>query len=89
MAETIPHWINGTREPGSSGCTGPVYDPATGKERARVAFASIEEVDRAVSAASAAFSDWRNASLTNRTQILFRFRNLLDGAKDELSEIIA
>ena len=89
MAETIPHWINGTREPGSSGRSGPVYDPATGKERARVAFASIEEVDRAVSAASAAFSDWRNASLTNRTQILFRFRNLLDGAKDELSEIIA
>ena len=89
MAETIPHWINGSPEPGSSGRTGPVFDPATGKERARVAFASVDEVDRAVAAASAAFSDWRNSSLSNRTQILFRFRNLLDGAKDELSAIIS
>lgn len=89
MAASIHHWINGSPKPGDSGRSGPVYDPATGKERARVAFASVEEVDQAVAAASAAFSDWRNTSLANRTQVLFRFRNLLDGAKDELSEIIS
>jgi malonate-semialdehyde dehydrogenase (acetylating)/methylmalonate-semialdehyde dehydrogenase len=89
MAELIPHWINGSPEPGESDRFGPVYDPATGKERARVPFASVEEVDRAVAVASAAFSDWRNSSLSSRTQILFRFRNLLDDAKDELSAIVS
>ena len=57
MAETISHWIDGSPEPGNSGRSGPVYDPVTGKERARVAFASVEEVDRAVAAASAAFCE--------------------------------
>jgi malonate-semialdehyde dehydrogenase (acetylating)/methylmalonate-semialdehyde dehydrogenase len=44
MTETISHWIDGKRQDGYSGRTGPVFDPATGRERARVAFASVEEV---------------------------------------------
>ncbi len=89
MSETIAHWIDGKPQDGQSGRTGPVYNPATGVEQARVAFASAEEVDRAVAVARAAFPDWRDASLTRRTQILFRFRNLLDEAKDELAVLIA
>ncbi len=66
-----------------------MFNPATGQERARVAFASAADVDRAVSVAAAAFSDWRVTSLANRTRILFRFRSLLDEATDELAAIIA
>ena len=44
MTASIPHWIGGERRDGNSGRTGPVFDPATGRERARVAFASAEEV---------------------------------------------
>jgi malonate-semialdehyde dehydrogenase (acetylating)/methylmalonate-semialdehyde dehydrogenase len=89
MAEIIQHWIDGSLQRGRSDRSGPVFNPATGQERARVAFGSAEDVDRAVSAAAAAFPDWRDTSLTNRTQILFRFRNLLAEAGDELSGIVA
>ncbi|MCH7643190.1 MAG: CoA-acylating methylmalonate-semialdehyde dehydrogenase [Myxococcales bacterium] len=89
MSETIAHWIDGKPQDGQSDRTGPVFNPATGVEKARVAYASVEEVDRAVAAASAAFPEWRDASLTKRTKIMFQFRNLLDAATDELAELIA
>jgi malonate-semialdehyde dehydrogenase (acetylating)/methylmalonate-semialdehyde dehydrogenase len=89
MTETISHWIDGKRQDGCSGRTGPVFDPATGRETARVAFASVEEVDKAVLAAKNAFADWRDTSLTKRAQIMFGFRRLLDDARYELAEIIA
>lgn len=89
MAEIISHWIDGKRQDGVSGATGPVFDPATGQERARVAFASAEEVDMAVLAAKNAFASWRDTSLTKRAQIMFNYRSLLDEAKNELAEIIA
>jgi malonate-semialdehyde dehydrogenase (acetylating)/methylmalonate-semialdehyde dehydrogenase len=89
MTETISHWINGKRQDGVSGRTGPVFDPATGAERARVAFASVEEVDQAVAAAKNAFPSWRDTSLTKRAQVMFAFRSLLDEARDDFAEIIA
>ena len=89
MSEIVVHWIDGKFQDGQSGRTGPVFNPATGIEKARVAYASVEEVDRAVAAASAAFPEWRDASLTKRTKIMFQFRNLLDAATDELAELIA
>ncbi|MEO2169503.1 MAG: CoA-acylating methylmalonate-semialdehyde dehydrogenase [bacterium] len=89
MTETISHWIDGKPQDGQSGRTGPVFDPATGKERARVAFASAEEVDKAVAIAGNAFGQWRDTSLTSRTQIMFNFRALLDEARDELADLIA
>jgi malonate-semialdehyde dehydrogenase (acetylating)/methylmalonate-semialdehyde dehydrogenase len=89
MTETIPHWIGGKPQAGNSGNFGPVFDPATGRERARVAFASVAEVDQAVSAARNAFADWRDTSLTKRAQIMFAFRSLLAGARDEFADIIA
>jgi malonate-semialdehyde dehydrogenase (acetylating)/methylmalonate-semialdehyde dehydrogenase len=89
MADQISHWIDGKPRDGQSGRSGPVFDPATGQERARVAFASAEETDAAVAAAASAFADWRNTSLTRRTQIMFRFRGLLEGAADEIAGIIS
>jgi malonate-semialdehyde dehydrogenase (acetylating)/methylmalonate-semialdehyde dehydrogenase len=89
MSEAISHWIDGATRDGTSGRDGPVFDPATGKERARVAYASVEEVDAAVAAATTAFAEWRDTSITKRTQIMFQFRYLLEQAKDELAAIIA
>ena len=89
MGMPIPHWISGRPQAGASGRDGPVFDPATGAEQARVAFASDEEVDRAVASARAAFSSWGDSPITRRTQILFRFRNLLDEDKDELAATIS
>ena len=45
--------------PRASGRAGDVWNPATGEVRARVGFASAEEVDHAVAAAKRAFPEWR------------------------------
>ena len=89
MTKTITHWIDGGFQKGQSGRYGPVFDPATGAETARVAFASVEDVDLAVASALAAFPDWRDTSISARASILFQFRNLLHEARDELAGIIA
>ncbi|RBY83607.1 methylmalonate-semialdehyde dehydrogenase (CoA acylating) [Geodermatophilus sp. TF02-6] len=88
MPAHIPHWIDGARREGASGRTGDVTDSATGEVIGEVALASPEEVDAAVAAATAAFPAWRDMSLTRRTAVLFRFRELLNARKPELAAII-
>ncbi len=84
----IGHWIAGTDRPGNSGRTAPVTDPATGRVTGAVAMAGPEEVRTAVAAASAAFPAWRDTSLSRRTAIVFRFRELLNARKGELAQLI-
>ena len=83
--ERVNHWINGTRVAGGSGRSGPVYNPATGEVARNVDFASAEEVDAAVAAASAAFPGWRATSISKRTEIMFRIRNLVDQHREEIA----
>ncbi len=84
----VSHWIDGRTVPGSSGREGPIYDPATGQRTHAVDFASVEEVDRAVAAAAAAFPAWRATSLARRSEILFRIRQLLDQHRAELAALL-
>ncbi|TME84606.1 MAG: aldehyde dehydrogenase family protein, partial [Chloroflexi bacterium] len=67
-AERVSHWIGGRRVAGTSGRSGPVYNPATGTLTREVDFATSEEVDAAVAAAKAAFPAWRATSLSRRTE---------------------
>ncbi len=87
-AGLVSHWINGARVAGTSGRSGPVFDPATGEIARRVDFASVEEVDRAVAAASAAFPAWRATSLSKRSEIMFRIRNLIDAHRSDLAALL-
>ena len=41
----IHHWIDGATVAGTSGRTGPVFNPATGRQSGAVDLASVEEVD--------------------------------------------
>lgn len=88
MTTTIPHWRDNAPFTGSSGATASVTNPATGAVTGRVALASIEDARAVVDAAASAFPEWRDTSLTKRTQVLFRFRELLNERKHELAEII-
>ena len=74
---TVPHWIDGKRDPGTSDRSAPVYDPALGKETKRVVLANQADIDKAISSANAAFPEWRDLSLARRQSILFSFRELL------------
>jgi malonate-semialdehyde dehydrogenase (acetylating)/methylmalonate-semialdehyde dehydrogenase len=68
--------------------TAPVFDPASGEQTGEVLLASTADVDGAVTAARAAWSEWRQTSLTARTRILFAFRQLADRHRDDLAQLI-
>ncbi len=84
----ISHWIGGQVVEGTSGNQGPVFNPATGEQTGAVDLASAAEVDAAVEVASGAFRGWRSASLSQRTTILFTFRDLLDRHRDDVAALI-
>ena len=88
MSKHVTHWIDGKAFGGVADRQGDIFDPATGQVSGKVDFADVALVDEAVAAATAAFAEWRNASLTKRSQVLFKFRELLDARKGEIAELI-
>jgi malonate-semialdehyde dehydrogenase (acetylating)/methylmalonate-semialdehyde dehydrogenase len=84
----VTHWIGGRPYSGTGERLGEVYDPATGKLTKQVAFATSADVDKAVAAASNAFSTWRHTSLSQRSKLLFAFRQLTTERAGELAEIV-
>src|SRR6478735_11053273 len=86
--QTVPHWKAGAPFAGESTRTSDVFDPATGRVTKRLALASPEDADAVIAGAAAAWPAWRDMSLARRTQVLFRFRELLNERKHEAAEII-
>ncbi|MFL5718572.1 MAG: CoA-acylating methylmalonate-semialdehyde dehydrogenase, partial [Chloroflexota bacterium] len=84
----VSHRIGGAVTAGTSGREGPVFDPATGAVTKHVDFASREEVDAAVAAAKAAFPAWRATSLSKRTDVMFRIRNLVEAHRTDIAALL-
>jgi malonate-semialdehyde dehydrogenase (acetylating)/methylmalonate-semialdehyde dehydrogenase len=84
----INHWIAGAAVPGESGRSGPVYNPATGRQTAEVDFASLEEIDRAVAAAKQASASWRAVSLSRRADLFFSIRELLHERREDIARLL-
>jgi len=85
---TIGHWIGGQTIGGDSGRKGPVFNPATGEQTGEVAFASTEEMDRAVATATEAYTTWRQWSLSKRAELFFRIYQLVDEHRDDLARLL-
>src|SRR5512144_1400891 len=84
----ISHWIGGQRVEGTSGRSGPVYNPATGEQSGEVDFAAVEEIDAAVQAAKRASQSWRAMSLSRRTELFFRIRHLVHEHSEDLARLL-
>jgi malonate-semialdehyde dehydrogenase (acetylating)/methylmalonate-semialdehyde dehydrogenase len=84
----ISHWIGGRTVEGESGRSGPVFDPALGKQTGAVDFATAEEVDAAVQAAKRAFESWHAMSLSKRTAIFFEIRELAHQRHEKIARIL-
>ena len=85
----ITHLVAGRPWEGDAERTGPVFNPATGQQTGVVDFASTRVVGEVVARAKQAWSEeWASASLTRRTQVLFRFRELLNERKEEVAALI-
>ena len=83
----IPHYINAQRVEGPGELS--VFNPATGEVIAKVPVPTGDLVDSVVATARAASATWRNSSLSQRTNILFNFRQLLVEHADELARLIS
>ncbi|MFM8650885.1 MAG: CoA-acylating methylmalonate-semialdehyde dehydrogenase, partial [Acidimicrobiaceae bacterium] len=84
----ISHWVNNKVVAGTSGKTGKVFNPATGKQEAEVELANIADVDAVVAAAKAAFPAWRATNLSRRAEIMFRMRELVDANRKEIASLL-
>jgi malonate-semialdehyde dehydrogenase (acetylating)/methylmalonate-semialdehyde dehydrogenase len=86
---SLSHWVGGKVVPGAQARAGDVFDPSTGLVSTRVPFASLDELDACVRTAQAAFPAWAGMPPLRRARVMFRFRDLLDRASDEISEAIS
>ena len=88
MTQRITHWIDGKSFGGTTERWGEVFDPATGQVSGRVDLADAATVDLAVAGAANAARAWGQSSLSARTKVLFRFRELLDAHKEDVAALI-
>jgi malonate-semialdehyde dehydrogenase (acetylating)/methylmalonate-semialdehyde dehydrogenase len=85
----ISHWINGAIVAGTSGRSGAVFNPATGVQTSTVDFASVQEIDAVVAAATAALPAWRATNLSRRAEIMFNIRNLVQSNRNEIAAMLS
>jgi malonate-semialdehyde dehydrogenase (acetylating)/methylmalonate-semialdehyde dehydrogenase len=86
--KSISHWVNGSVLGDKPERTGEIFNPATGEVSGTVAFADAATVDKIVNISEKAFEQWRHASLTKRTQVLFSFRELVNKNKEKIAALI-
>ena len=84
----IHHWIDGRLTPGTGERRGPVYNPATGAQTGEVDFATAAEVDAAVASAREAFGFWREVPVSRRSEILFRYRELVERHRNDIARLL-
>lgn len=88
MHEALLH-IDGRQVPAEDGATMDVISPVTGEPVARIAHATLGDVDRAVRAGRQAFDDgrWRNIPPRERARILNRAAALLAERVDDFAAL--
>lgn len=67
----------------------PVTDSSTGEVIAEVPCCTADEVESAIAAAQEAFPAWSKLSLSQRTQMMFKWRNILIDHLEELTLLCA
>ena len=79
------NYISGEWVPAADGRTSENHDPASGDLIGRFPRSGQADVDRAVSAAKAAFESWRLTPAPKRGEILFRVGQILAQRKEEIA----
>ncbi|MCX7805427.1 MAG: CoA-acylating methylmalonate-semialdehyde dehydrogenase [Planctomycetota bacterium] len=89
MARKLKFFVGGQWRETSSGQYMPVYNTSTGEVMAEAPKCTAAEVEEAVEAAAAAFPAWRDTPLPKRTQVMFRFKELIEKELDSLAKLIS
>lgn len=67
----------------------PVMNPSIGRQIAETPFCTSEEVEQAIASAHAAYPAWAATPLAARTQLIFRFRDLVIKNQHDLAVLLA
>ncbi|MDP6108599.1 MAG: aldehyde dehydrogenase family protein, partial [Rhodospirillales bacterium] len=89
MTKTLCHYIDGKKVEGKSGRMGDIFNPTTGDVTAQLPLAMADEVRAVIRSSAAALPGWAATPPARRTQVLFKFRELLIKHTDELAELLS
>jgi len=84
--QKLLNYIDGKWQASSAKETLPVVNPATSEVMARVPLSPKSEVDAAAQAAKRASKDWARTPATDRIQVLFKLKQLLEDNLDDLAK---
>lgn len=84
----LKNFIDGKFVDSSGTNSQPIVSPATGELLANVPLSTAADVDAAVVAGTAAFSDWSALTVKQRADIMMKFFALVDKHSEELARII-
>jgi acyl-CoA reductase-like NAD-dependent aldehyde dehydrogenase len=87
-AKTFKNFIGGEWVDSATGDTFESLSPANGETLGVFPKSGPEDVDRAVSAAKAAYEDWRLVPAPERANVLYRFAGLLADEKADLTDLM-
>lgn len=85
MVERKKYCVNGEWKASKTDKWMPVTNSSTGEIMAEVPCCTIDEVEEAIAAAEAAFPEWSKMSISKRTQMMFKWRDVLVAHLDELT----
>ena len=83
----LANFVDGAFVPAAGGATTAVLDPSTGQELARAPASGPADVDRAVAAATRAFTTWQNTTPGERARMLLRLADAVEEHGDELAAL--
>jgi betaine-aldehyde dehydrogenase len=87
MTISVANLIDGKTLPGSSDQIRQVVNPSTGEVIAEVNESTVDDADRAVAAARAAFPAWAARTPGTRSELLHQLVQVLEGNIDELARL--
>jgi betaine-aldehyde dehydrogenase len=86
-APTVQNLIASEHVAGSTGETEPILNPSTGEVIAHAPLSSVEDVNRAVDAADAAFGEWSTMTPGERARALLKLADAIEEHGEELSQL--
>ncbi len=88
MSRTISNYVDGEWVASGASDFMPVHDPATCELLANCPDSTRADVDAAVSAARAAFDEWRSTPVLVRAQYMHHFKVMVEDNFEQISQIV-
>ncbi len=80
---TLQNLINGEHVASADGATSTLINPSTEEEFAQAAVSGTEDVDRAMTAAAAAYETWRDSTPADRQRAMLKLADAMEARADE------